>query len=343
MSVVRSTNSEVDDRRDAQMKTLVVGVGVIGTIYGWALAEAGVDVTHLVRSGRGLHDGDILRLDVLDERKGHRKHNLTGYAPKLVEEVVPSDGYELVVVPTTGDRLSEALSEIVPRAGGALFLPLTSNWGGLDAIDRLLPRERYLLGYADGGGTIRGDLYWTNLGAEIHLGMVDGGSAEALRRVRSLFETAEMRPDVQDDILRWLWVHNASTVGFQAGLAKYGDYRRTLRDRKLMATCVEATRELLTLCERRGADLKKYPEVSFRGWPTWLVIAFMRVLYRTNRSMQRYTAHAASPGAMREAMANYRAMVRTAGELGVETPALDALGPTLEARAEAEDRFVRRS
>jgi len=27
------------------MKTLIVGMGVIGAIYGWALSEAGVDIT----------------------------------------------------------------------------------------------------------------------------------------------------------------------------------------------------------------------------------------------------------------------------------------------------------
>jgi len=34
------------------MKTLIVGTGVIGVIYGWALTEAGVDVTHFVRQGK---------------------------------------------------------------------------------------------------------------------------------------------------------------------------------------------------------------------------------------------------------------------------------------------------
>jgi ketopantoate reductase len=32
-----------------KMKTLIVGSGVI---YGWALSQAGEDVTHLVRPGR---------------------------------------------------------------------------------------------------------------------------------------------------------------------------------------------------------------------------------------------------------------------------------------------------
>jgi len=33
------------------MKTPVVGTGVIGTIYGWALAEAGVEAADYVRPG----------------------------------------------------------------------------------------------------------------------------------------------------------------------------------------------------------------------------------------------------------------------------------------------------
>ncbi len=34
------------------MRLLVVGLGVIGTAYGWAFSEAGVEVVHLVHPGR---------------------------------------------------------------------------------------------------------------------------------------------------------------------------------------------------------------------------------------------------------------------------------------------------
>jgi pyruvate/2-oxoglutarate dehydrogenase complex dihydrolipoamide dehydrogenase (E3) component len=39
------------------MKVLVVGRGVAGTVYGWALSKAGIDVTHVVRK-EGLPDAD---------------------------------------------------------------------------------------------------------------------------------------------------------------------------------------------------------------------------------------------------------------------------------------------
>jgi hypothetical protein len=66
-------------------------------------------------------------------------------------------------------------------------------------------------------------------------------------------------------------------------------------------------------------------------WPTWFVILFMRNLFRFNKSMKRYTAHAASAGSMREARFNYDAMLATAADLSVPTPRLRELGAYLRA------------
>lgn len=73
------------------MKTLIVGAGVIGVIYGWALTEAGVDVTHYVRKGKKNKLKDGVTLDLLDERKGHRNNNVAKYAFRCVEDISPSD------------------------------------------------------------------------------------------------------------------------------------------------------------------------------------------------------------------------------------------------------------
>ena len=135
-----------------------------------------------------------------------------------------------------------------------------------------------------------------------------------------------MMPDVQPEILHWLWVHNASAVGFAAGYARYGEIKPFLRDGKLSETCVQATRELMVLCEKRGANWKQYPEVSFIAWPDWLVMTLMRTMWATNKSMQRYTAHAASDGSKREMRMHYDAMLRTAEELGCPVPSLRSLG-----------------
>ena len=56
------------------MRVLVTGAGIIGSIYGWALAETGNHVVHFVRSGRAAAFRDGLPLDVFDRRRGHKRN-----------------------------------------------------------------------------------------------------------------------------------------------------------------------------------------------------------------------------------------------------------------------------
>jgi 2-dehydropantoate 2-reductase len=308
------------------MKTLIVGTGIVGVIYGWALHKSGADVTHFVRPGRAHEIPPEVTLDLLDERKGLPPKATYPYPIRCVESVAPSDCYELIIVPTNAQQMPAALAAIAPTSGDATVLTFSGNWAGMAVYDAYLPRERYLLGYPDGGGTVRNGLYWTNLGAEVHLGLMEGQSAERLAQVRALFERANMRPDIQDNMLHWLWVHNASVIGFAAGLAKYGRLEPYLADKALIYQCIRATQELYALCARRGVDLSKYPEISYMKLPLWLTAFLLKRNFRRNESMQRYTAHATGESTRRESKYHYDEIMQTADECGLEMPNLRALG-----------------
>ena len=81
------------------MRVLVVGAGIIGSIYGWALAESGHHVVHLVRSGRAAALGDGVKLDVLDRRKGHNRHFYGLYKLVAAQALSSTDTFDLVIVP----------------------------------------------------------------------------------------------------------------------------------------------------------------------------------------------------------------------------------------------------
>lgn len=308
------------------MKTLIVGTGIIGVIYGWALSEAGVDVTHFVREGRKEKFKDGVTLDLLDERKGHIKNNVTSYAMKCVEAIAPSDGYELIIIPTNVHQTESALKILAPVFGQAVFLVFSGNWEGIAFIDRLLPRERYLLGYADGGGTIRNDIYWTNLGSEVHLGKVDEKVTEQLEKVVALFAQADIQADIQEDIEHWLWHHIAGAVGFSAGFAKYQDVQVFLKDKKLLKQCILSTRELYALCGKRGVKIDNYFETKMMNFPIWLVAMLFRWNLGHNESMKRFTAHAASESSLQETKEYFSRIIKTADELGFNIPETKALG-----------------
>jgi 2-dehydropantoate 2-reductase len=135
------------------MKVLIVGAGIIGSIYGWALAESGHHVLHLVRRGRAPALSDGLELDMLDRRKGRKRIVQGMYRVNAVETLSDRDNFDLVVVPVKHYALAETLKEVVPQAGSAGFLLLTQNWHGVDDIDPILPRARYVYGDAKAGGS----------------------------------------------------------------------------------------------------------------------------------------------------------------------------------------------
>ncbi len=96
------------------MKTLIVGAGIIGSIYGWAFAEAGHEVTHLVRPGKTSQFANGMDIDMYDVRKGHKRNFIGHYSIRVAEAIDPSDGYELVIVPTKHYHLIDTLKKIAP-------------------------------------------------------------------------------------------------------------------------------------------------------------------------------------------------------------------------------------
>ncbi len=197
------------------MKTLIVGAGVIGTTWGWALSDAGIDVTHLVRPGNMNICENGATLDLLDGRKGHKKKNIVTYNLKCVETITPSDPYALIIVSVNFNRVDTVLDQLVPISGDATFLIFGANWFGEDAIEKRLPRERYLIGFPRGGGTQQDGVYIMSLESNVLLGEVGGGRTEKLQRVESLFAQADIHVEIPNNILhaaldipchgRWLW------------------------------------------------------------------------------------------------------------------------------------------
>ena len=76
------------------MRILVVGAGIVGTIYGWALTASGHHVVHLVCSGRAAALSNGLAIDLFDKRKG-RKRTFRGiYKLAGIEALTLANSFE---------------------------------------------------------------------------------------------------------------------------------------------------------------------------------------------------------------------------------------------------------
>jgi len=135
------------------MKILVLGAGGVGGYFGGRMAEAGADVTFLVRPQRA----ELLA------KTGLRIKSKTGdlkLAPKCVVEAQVKPDYDVILFTAKAYDLGSAMDAIAPALSGkgrGQVLPLLNGMSHLEALDARFGRERVLGGVAYIASTLAPD------------------------------------------------------------------------------------------------------------------------------------------------------------------------------------------
>lgn len=311
------------------MRVLIIGRGMVGTIYGWALSKAGIDVTHVVRKERL---PDTVTLDLLDVRPGFPKNTRPTYIPKTVGQISPSDGFDLAIVATKHYQAVEAIRQYLPGAPRATFLLFTANWDGTEEIDRLLPRSSILWGYAaaSGGPDAQGVLLAT-VNPTVRFGMLEGSDPEKFKAVTELFQRAGFALDVKSNIIEWLWVHHAINAGGIGTCLWAGGIAEAARSFTTLRVGILAIREALDVVAARGVDLRHYDDArKILDMPAWLAV--LAAVYgirftEKGRRLLRASHFAYSPEEMKR---YYFDVLNTGESLGVAMPHLSSLRKKIE-------------
>jgi len=299
------------------MKILMFGAGVIGTIYGYVLAQAGNDVTHYVRPGKQKSLENGIRIQLLDGRSRPASQETVLYKAKIVERISPSDNYELVIISVRHYQLDSALSVLRDKIGNADVLIFNGNWGGFESLDRYLPRSKYLLGFPVAGGGYHGQTLDGALLDEIRLGELNGGYSLRLELIKQVFEDARLKVDIQANMQHWLWVHFAINAGIIGAAFKAGGATELLNSIANLRKGILAGREALAVCRARGVELESFEDAESFYLPAWLGASVVWFMLKTNlparKIMETHTA-------IDELQAIYGAVLKTGEELNVSMP-----------------------
>jgi 2-dehydropantoate 2-reductase len=124
----------------AAQRILVVGAGATGGYFGGRLAEAGRDVTFLVRARRA----EQLRRDGLVIASPHGDLKLT---PQLVTGAELDASYDLVLFTVKAYGLDQAIADITPAIGPeTMILPMLNGMRHLDMLTARFGEQRVLGG-----------------------------------------------------------------------------------------------------------------------------------------------------------------------------------------------------
>jgi 2-dehydropantoate 2-reductase len=301
---------------------LIVGTGVIGTLYGHALSKHH-EITHFIREKKfNIMNKRTISYDIIDEREDEENMYTVGeYTYKCVTKV--EEDYDLIFVPVNSYQLNESLEILIKQEPNANYLLFTLNWDGTNEIDNILKKEQYIMGYAGGGGTFKGNLLWGNIGKDIMLGAVYEEQKPLLNKTIKIFEEISIIPNIPINILHALWIHNVETSPFGVALTKYNDIDRYINDENLIETCFKAMSECYSLCEKRGVNLSEFPQVEIYKMPFSQVYPMFKDNFRKNPITQRYTAHALL--AIDEMKDNFKQMLQLGKEMGIAMPNMQEL------------------
>lgn len=301
------------------MKTLVLGAGGVGGYFGGRMAEAGADVTFLVRPKRA----DILARDGLRIASPHGNAKLK---VKCVTQDTVKPEYGVVLFTAKAYDLASAMDAIAPAmAGNALALPFLNGMAHLEALDARFGRDKVMGGVAYIGATLAPDGEVRHLNDTHRIAF--GPRAAAQKAGCDAFSTALAGAKFDWKQLEGIeqamwdkWVMLASLAGMTCLMrAPVGDYIATGAGEKLVLALLA---ENAAVARAAGFPTGEAALANYRGILTQKGSSFTASMMRDVES-----------GGATEGDHILGALLALAKKHGVATPMLEVAATHLEAYA----------
>ncbi|MGU3464814.1 2-dehydropantoate 2-reductase [Methylobacterium sp. C33D] len=186
------------------MRTLIVGAGATGGYYGARLAEAGADVTFLVRPARAAK----LAADGLNVRSPLGDLHLPGPPTVTADRLAGAGRFDLILLSCKAYDLDSAVADLAPAVGpDSAILPVLNGMSHLDVLDARFGAERVLGGSCAIAATLAPDGAIRHMSelCSITYGERDGSRSPRIEAVDALMRGLKFQPRLSDVILQEMW------------------------------------------------------------------------------------------------------------------------------------------
>jgi 2-dehydropantoate 2-reductase len=292
------------------MRILVLGAGAVGGYFGGRLAEAGKDVTFLVRGARAT---------ALNQH-GLKVESALGdfqVPVKIATADRVGGSYDLVLLTAKHYDLDAAIEAIRPGVGAdTAVLPLLNGLVHLDKLAAAFGPGRVLGGVAYVGAVLLpdGSIRHVNRLSGIAFGERGGGISDRTKAIEQLFANTPVSAPANDNILQEMW-EKFVMMGAMAGMnclmrGNIGEIMGTQDGERLMLAVLAECRQV--------AEAAGYPP---RPQARERVETMLTERGSINSASMRQDLEA---GRRTEADAIVGDMLRRAAGFGIETPLLRA-------------------
>jgi 2-dehydropantoate 2-reductase len=182
------------------MRILVVGAGGIGGYFGGRLAEAGSDVTFLLRERRA----ELVRANGVVIRSGYGDVRIA--SPQIVTAV--DRPFDLILAACKAYDLDATMDAIAPGVrGSTTILPLLNGMRHLDALSARFGAARVLGGHCMISAALSADGAIEHFSELHHLtfGELDGSRTDRIAEIEGECARAKFTVNASSEILQEMW------------------------------------------------------------------------------------------------------------------------------------------
>jgi 2-dehydropantoate 2-reductase len=303
------------------MRILVLGAGVIGSVYAGKLLQAG---HHVVLLARGTRLTDLWTSGLVLENS-ESKQRLQVPIP-VVDSPRADQRYDLVLVAVRAEQLAGTLPVLLGMNDGSDVLLFGNVAGhGPALIEALGPRAVFgfpAVGGIQDGAVIR---YVPISQQKTTLGEPSGERSSRVRRLQTMFRGAGFATTVTANIDGWLLGHAAFIVPMAFALYRVDtDPGRLAHDTATLRLMVRATRQAFQALRACGnGELPPNLTILYLRMPERFAVHYWRRVLASPRGESWFAAH--SRAAVQEMTILAEELQAAAHRTGHAVPDLDTL------------------
>ncbi len=275
------------------MKVLILGLGVIGTTYGYAFQKAGYHIEHFIRDEKKQISPKRLQINILDGRKHKKGIEYTDeYNVRVCED---GSSFDFIFVSVSSGHLKQAINSLRNKKIKGTVVLFCNFWETKAEIAEMMKGFSYIIGFPVAGGNIVKNTLNTVIFDSIMLEKKEKSKIDNYNKLEKLLKDALIKTEKPYDMVEWIWIHMAINAGVTSTAGKKGDLsdpkklaNELMGSSKLLQEAILSIRETLKIVKARGVNLKKYKGELFAFKIERHVASFlMKKLFKKNELTRR--------------------------------------------------------
>lgn len=264
---------------NSDIKILIYGAGVIGSVFGGKLSLSGVDVTILARGNRYnelKRDGIILR-DAISKKED--RINVP-----IIDTLEDNDIYDYIIVTVQYTQFESILPMLAKNKTPNIVFVVNNPCGYQMYIDSI-GYDRTLIGFPSAGGERKDGVisYFigkgpTKIFQSTTFGELNGKQTDRLKKLLKTFKKAGFSPSQNRNMDAWQKTHVAVVIPIGKALYKFNSNNYELaKSPKTLKEMILAVRECFKLLKKNGINFTP-KKLYFFYLPCFILVPIFSVI-----------------------------------------------------------------